>query len=104
MLLGEKELSTLFFSFCRKVQIALSGTTVTLYCARRIRTVLPRITAQGSYCFEVVKKGELFEGWKELLFVLFAKNLRFLFKLAFHMTMQTDFTSGNNVITAIESV
>ncbi len=64
-------------------------------------TVLPRITPQGSYFFEVVKKGGYSRGgvirgmgsyYFELLFYVF------LFKLPIQMMMKTELASGNNVL------
>ncbi len=79
-----------------------------LYCVFSVPqgpTVLPRITPQGSYLFEVVKKGELFEGgvirgMGSYYFdaVILPKSLRFLLKLASHMTIKTELASGNNVL------
>ncbi len=53
-------------------------------------TVLPRITPQGSYFFEVVKKAGVIRGMGSYYFksVILPKCLGFLFiKLTFHMTI-----------------
>ncbi len=62
-------------------------------------TVLPRITPQGSYFFELVKKGELFDGGGGVIrgmgsyyfeSVILQKRLCFLLNLAFRMAMKTE--------------
>ncbi len=60
----------------------------------------PRLRG-GSYFFEVVKKwgGGSFESinWPK-------STIRFLFKLAFHMTMETELASDNRPDTSLEQV